>query len=347
MTEQRGGDNDTCAQGADEFGPTRGRPLDDANDTPPAPAPPAGEGPPPKADAIVYTRVDPTDDDAADKESGVRQEARCRDFAARLGITVGVSYGETTTGDDWTSRPMLAAVLDAIGRGDVTQLIVEDPSRLSPIPSHRLELLGIAERHGVDIVTVSGEFIDDAEGDADDGPFVPTGAQRELLHQASVVLIDLLFADLQSIDDPDWNLRDSMIGSYLPAKYLPRYSPRLLKRFFVCVVTVAGKLADFEALQLTCLAEVLAMNAILEQAKVLAEMAENAVAFEDIEEEVFEDVDFKFLFDPRRDGIEETVTGHLWGMESLALKDWFTPYGGGDRGPVHPYVEDVDFSTSV
>ena len=52
---------------------------------------------------------------------------------------------------------------------------------------------------------------------------------------------------------------------------------------------------------------------------------------------LFEDTDFEYLFIPARDGIEEGEVGRHLGMGSLAFEDWFKPFGGGSRGPVHPY----------
>jgi hypothetical protein len=138
----------------------------------------------------------------------------------------------------------------------------------------------------------------------------------------------------------DWPVADCYLAGHLPARYLPRYTPLLIKRFFACILTVAWKLAQPERHPLTCVAEELALRAIIVEAEgVLAEEDEDA-DFGAFEDEAYEDTDFEYLFTPAADGIDDSPVGAELGMGSLDLADWLKPFGQGDRGAVHPYVDD-------
>ena len=61
-------------------------------------------------------------------------------------------------------------------------------------------------------------------------------------------------------------------------------------------------------------------------------------------EETGEDTDFLILIDPRLDGLDSPEGGAYLGMGYLAFEDRFVPFGGGDRGAVHPFVGNAEGS---
>src|SRR5579864_3486250 len=125
-------------------------------------------------------------------------------------------------------------------------------------------------------------------------------------------LIDSVFDDLETAKDPQ-DIADTWVATYLPERYLYKYTPLFLRQFAVCIVTVAWKLAQPEHMPLSSLAEELAANAIIESAKAYAEISELDVEdlLEDFRDEYFEDLDFEYLFDDAYDGIDETDVGQM------------------------------------
>lgn len=119
-------------------------------------------------------------------------------------------------------------------------------------------------------------------------------------------------------------------------------APRSSSQARVLIVTVVGwKLFDpAHEHRLSCLAEELALHAIVSRAEaVLEEGEEEPVDFSPLECLAFEDMDFLTLFDPSLDGVEETSTGKYLRMTNLKLREWFEPFNP-DRGDaVHPYVD--------
>jgi hypothetical protein len=106
----------------------------------------------------------------------------------------------------------------------------------------------------------------------------------------------------------------------------------------LAVATVGWKLAQREAPQLSCVAEEIALRALVIEAEALMEARDwPAEDFGDFRQEVFEDFDVDYLFDPAFDGVAEGETAAQMGMASMAFEDWFKPFGGGSRGMPHPY----------
>jgi Protein of unknown function (DUF2695) len=165
--------------------------------------------------------------------------------------------------------------------------------------------------------------------------------------EACDLLIDSVFDDLENVKDPQ-DVINTMVGIYLPDRYLHKYTPLFLKKFAVCIITVAWKLAQPKHMPLSSVAEELAARAIIKEAQGLVEerakkkKAKNAFgAFID---EYFEDTDFEFLFEDAYDGIDETEVGQMMGMASLAFDDWFTPFSDDPSRIAHPYVLDEEIS---
>lgn len=142
----------------------------------------------------------------------------------------------------------------------------------------------------------------------------------------------------------DWSLFEhwtpdkadkTILGSYLPRRYLSHYTPAFFKQFAVCLITVAWKLAQPEQLPLASVGEELAAWAMINQAKVVLEDEDALARFQDL---YFEDQDVLFLFVDEMDGIETGPVGQITGMTSLALHNWFRPFSETDPAYVtHPF----------
>src|SRR4051812_393522 len=133
------------------------------------------------------------------------------------------------------------------------------------------------------------------------------------------------------------------LADYLPGQYLDRYSPIFLKRFALCLFTVAWKLAQPAWIRPACVAEELALRAIVRRAEAVPELEDQPpFDFGDFEDLAFDDLDVAYLFSPALDGIDDSPVGDQLGMASLAFGDWFRAFGGGapPYSAVHPYASD-------
>ena len=124
----------------------------------------------------------------------------------------------------------------------------------------------------------------------------------------------------------------------MPEQYILSYTPLFCRQFVVCVITVAWKLAQPQWHPLSCLAEELALRALITEAESIMEEAGEMADVGDFEDTVFEDLDHEYLFRPALDGIDRSPVGARLGTGSLHPKGWFEPFGDGSRGAVHPYV---------
>jgi len=107
----------------------------------------------------------------------------------------------------------------------------------------------------------------------------------------------------------------------------------------MCVGTVVWKLQSPDHQQLACVAEELALYAIINQAQVDLDLRGLEADLDAVYEEAFQDTDFEFLFDPKFDGIEESEMDEFSGMTNLRFEDWFTPFANVPY--VHPYVAET------
>jgi hypothetical protein len=156
------------------------------------------------------------------------------------------------------------------------------------------------------------------------------------LYDAATMLTDQFFDDVAGLL-ADGDFAQSAMAGYLPAKYLLRYNVLFAKQFLACLLTVAWKLRAPDYYPLACVAEELALHAIIECAEALLESEGLQADFTEFEDEAFEDADVEQLFDPALDGIENSELGQKLGMAHLRFEDWFRPFRGED--PVHPYVD--------
>jgi hypothetical protein len=132
---------------------------------------------------------------------------------------------------------------------------------------------------------------------------------RRALADACDRLIDLWLDELGAIAHGEWPVADSAVAEALPRRYRLGYTPRFAQRFFVCLATVAWKLAQPGRVPLACVAEELAAWALIAEAESVLEEAGEAADFGPFVDALYEDTDFLILFDPKLDGLEVSEVG--------------------------------------
>jgi hypothetical protein len=174
-----------------------------------------------------------------------------------------------------------------------------------------------------------------------------TPQEQQALQASCDILIDSIFDEVNSVESPE-DIAETTIGDYLPERYLYKYTPLFLRKFAVCIITVAWKLAQPQHIPLSSLAEELAARTILERAKVVLEMEGSQFnsdeAFEAFIDDYFEDTDFEYLFDNYYDGIDETKLAQIMGISPLHFNDWFKPFSDEPSRTPHPYTSEDDVS---
>ena len=157
---------------------------------------------------------------------------------------------------------------------------------------------------------------------------------RDALLSALTILSDEFFED--DLEDEEHLFRE-----LLPSKYSPKYTPLFLKRFYTTLLTVGYKLALPEKSDtlLACTAEELALHILIERASVLLEEDGIDADFDLFEDEIYQDVDFEYLYDPEVDGIEDSEVGAEMKIVNLHFSDWFKPFDNASM-PVHPLCQD-------
>ena len=137
---------------------------------------------------------------------------------------------------------------------------------------------------------------------------------------------------------------DLLLSIYLPRRYALRYTERFLRQFVTCLVVVGEKLVAPSWPGLACVAEELALRAILSAAVAILETQGQPVGpeplgpFTEFEDQLVDDLDFENLFWPARDGLDASWVGARLGMASLNLDDWFAPFYADDICPLHPFL---------
>jgi hypothetical protein len=162
-------------------------------------------------------------------------------------------------------------------------------------------------------------------------------SHREALLDACSLLTDQFFDDVVHLMT-DGDFSETRMVDFLPRKYLPRYDALFAKQFLVCFTTVSWRLFSPGEHRLTCVAEELALSALIDQAEAVLDSRGKEANFDHLVEIAFEDMDFEALFDPAQDGIEDTVIGKQLGMQFLRFDDWFRAFNRGAVYRVHPYV---------
>jgi hypothetical protein len=163
-------------------------------------------------------------------------------------------------------------------------------------------------------------------------------SHREALREAAVTCLDECFSAIAD-GEPGQSYADSPIGAYLPSRYEHYYDGRFARDWTTTVAVVGWKLAQPGEVTLACVAEELALYALIRQAQVQLDLREeenDEQAWSDFRDLVFEDEDFLFLFNPELDGIEETEWAREHAVVGLKFGEWFRPFDPASHGAPHP-----------
>jgi hypothetical protein len=180
-----------------------------------------------------------------------------------------------------------------------------------------------------------------------DDDWALSGEAWELILAAADQVFDDYRDDVESLRAGTQAFSDTAMFQQLPQLHLARYDAAFAEAFLTATNGVATKLRraheeawpyPTEAL-LGCVAEELAMEAILVEAECQADLlldsralspsrrAELMEEIEDLREVSFKDRDFEFLFDPGKDGaVEDPDLQAQMGFLNLTFADWFSPF---------------------
>lgn len=200
---------------------------------------------------------------------------------------------------------------------------------------------------------------EDEEGEADEEyePFVSKEA-AEIASGALVygihLLVDELFGDLGRLEQDGPSVAESeevfMVLENLPERYVLQYDVLFVRRLVTTAVTMTGRLTRPYFGQLTCVAEELLMRFLITEAEVTADLYgllddEVRTALEAFTNEVFEDMDHEWLYEPAADGIDEDPALAHMGIAPMGINNWFTPFNEGRF--VHSYAANDDDGTKA
>jgi hypothetical protein len=151
-------------------------------------------------------------------------------------------------------------------------------------------------------------------------------AEREMLRNALASLIDLLFdlyAALPADGPAPADLRHDGLMVFPPA-YVGRYDRPFVRRAIVAAASLGQKLAAPGWFDLGSTMEEILFGTIMES--VQNTDIEIGDVFDDLEETVFQDLDYELLFSPQFDGIENDEFRERYAFANLRFDEWFAPF---------------------
>ena len=154
-------------------------------------------------------------------------------------------------------------------------------------------------------------------------------SQKDYIIQGIDLLTDLILESMEQLEN-GISYNDTEMGQMeiLPNCYRHRYDVNFLKQFFDVILAIIYKLNDLDFIWLlNSVAEEIAMNAILDEAIVVAEINEKNIDFDDLYTRFFEDADYEILFATHLDGLqddEEFTEANQ--IINLKFDDWFKPF---------------------
>jgi hypothetical protein len=119
-----------------------------------------------------------------------------------------------------------------------------------------------SQRDGVGVASLDMRQTDGVVGQAFGDEALPSDHARAL-HAAVHEFIDQFCEDVASLVDAPQKVEETSMSQYLPRCYQGRYSPLFAKRFLMATATVAWKLAQHQWHHPACIAEELALNAMI------------------------------------------------------------------------------------
>ncbi|MGW1934647.1 hypothetical protein [Streptomyces sp. NPDC001919] len=165
---------------------------------------------------------------------------------------------------------------------------------------------------------------------------------------ASEVLIDELYDDVRTLADEETTVAECRAELWhlarLPSRFGLAYDELFARRFLVTAIALTTRFTDGSFRRLGCLAEELALNLLLQQARSTLDLygllgEEVAESLDRFAHEVSEDMDLASLYD---DEEEDGADGHpaAPGATASVIGTWFTPFDA--ERYVHPYAVDEE-----
>lgn len=151
-------------------------------------------------------------------------------------------------------------------------------------------------------------------------------AEREILRAALQALIDLLFdlyAALPASGPAPADFTHDGLLTFPPA-HAHRYDRAFVRRAIVAAASLGQKLSAPGWFDLASTMEEMLFGTIMES--VQNTDVEIGDVFDDLEETVFQDLDYEMLFRAQFDGIENDVLREQYAFANLQFDEWFKPF---------------------
>ena len=150
--------------------------------------------------------------------------------------------------------------------------------------------------------------------------------ERGMLRTALQALIELLFALYEALPPsgpaPSDFKHDGLL--VFPPAYIARYDRPFVRRAIVAAASLGQKLSGPGWFDLASTMEEILFGTIMES--VQNTDVEIGDVFDDLEESVFQDLDYEMLFSPQFDGIENDAMGERYAFANLQFHEWFKPF---------------------
>lgn len=215
-----------------------------------------------------------------------------------------------------------------------------------------LELIADGDRlAGLDLIDLLVEVDEELTEDERVEAELQVGQLAGCLWNASILLIDQLFEDLQTYDvtgEPtEQQMQGTLLLHTLPKRFVPHYTKVFARQYLVAAVDLTSRLSQGWKPP-ACVAEELVLRQLLGLTEVMVEVNAADVPFEwrdELEDVLFEDLEHELLFDLTADVTDEDDTTDpvaeavaILPTTPLHVDQWFVPFDDAVRLP--PYCED-------
>jgi hypothetical protein len=162
------------------------------------------------------------------------------------------------------------------------------------------------------------------------------------LWEASAVLIDQLFEDLDGLRNLDrvdhQDIANTFVLSGLPPRHADKYDVRFVQQFLVIAADMTGALTRGWA-RPSCVAQELALRCLFDQGEVIQDLYDLDLADDWrglLEQHMLEDTDSEMLYQNAMDGFEGDIELNMQlGLAPMGIQYWFEPF---NDASVPPYV---------
>ncbi|MEV7476031.1 MULTISPECIES: hypothetical protein [Micrococcaceae] len=162
------------------------------------------------------------------------------------------------------------------------------------------------------------------------------------LWEASAVLIDQLFEDLNGLLKLDridrQDIATTFVLSGLPPRHADKYDVRFTQQFLVIAVDMTGALIRGWT-HPSCVAQELALRCLFDQVEVIQDLYDLDLPGDwrgMLEQNMLEDIDSEMLYQNAMDGFEGDIELNMQlGLAPMKVEDWFEPF---NDASVPPYV---------